>query len=247
MFLLDTSFWEIKTTRYAGRGVFACREIPAGTVIGDYIGMVIRPEEDPSDNEGMYNMWVGGNTLVRASPEETGVHIINHSCEADCGMYPYHGHVLIFALRKLFPGEELTLQYLIDPPEERPAAWMHVCACGSITCRGTLHGTEAECDRWGAYLDKRFREDGQFTCALKPGELLRQLGKYPDRIGDDSIYDLFGTLCKPPMGIPDITIPDIETIRRRIRSSGRRLELNNHAYCIYGVKNSLVLLASPTK
>ena len=41
MFLLKDTDWEIKKTKEKGLGVFAKKEIKAGTVISDYLGKII--------------------------------------------------------------------------------------------------------------------------------------------------------------------------------------------------------------
>ena len=42
MFLIKDDFWQIKKTKERGYGVFARKEIKAGTIIGDYLGKVIK-------------------------------------------------------------------------------------------------------------------------------------------------------------------------------------------------------------
>src|SRR4051812_33211614 len=114
MFLLNKSFWEVRKTKSTGRGVFARKIIEGGTVLGDYIGEIMSPEED-NDEGGIYGMWINSTTIVNADPAAEGIHLINHSCEPNVAMYSYKGHILYFALRKIFPGEQLVIQYLIDP------------------------------------------------------------------------------------------------------------------------------------
>ena len=45
MCLLKDADWEVKKTKEKGRGVFCKKEIKAGTVIGDYLGKVIKTAE----------------------------------------------------------------------------------------------------------------------------------------------------------------------------------------------------------
>src|SRR3989344_4466444 len=44
MFLIKDDFWQIKKTKERGYGVFARKEIKAGTIIGDYLGKVIKTD-----------------------------------------------------------------------------------------------------------------------------------------------------------------------------------------------------------
>jgi SET domain-containing protein len=103
MILLEKSYWEIRKTKSMGRGVFATKEIPPGTIIGDYLGEVVDPSEDTSDEFGMYNLWINFETMVYADPNTEGLHLLNHSCAPNISMFPYKGHMLFFSLRKIFP------------------------------------------------------------------------------------------------------------------------------------------------
>ena len=61
MFLLSEDYLQIRKTKKKGFGVFAKKRIKAGTVIGDYLGKVIKTE-----SRRMISKWVNfnNNTLV---------------------------------------------------------------------------------------------------------------------------------------------------------------------------------------
>jgi hypothetical protein len=74
---------------------------------------------------------------VDSSRGGNGTQYVNHSCEPNCFMRVVRGHIIIFALRDIRPGEELTLDYGITyhPDTKR-------CLCGSPACRKTLNRIE---------------------------------------------------------------------------------------------------------
>src|SRR5579871_5079449 len=120
MFLLSPDYWEIKKTKNKGKGVFAKKNIIAGTIIGDYLGKIIRKddEEKYEDKYGFYAMYYHGRATIFPEVKQPGIHLINHSCMPNCYMYTYQGHTLYFALRRIFAGEELTVSYLVSPLDD---------------------------------------------------------------------------------------------------------------------------------
>src|SRR5688572_5252851 len=124
---LEPSWYSVRKTP-KGRGVFAKRTLEAGTVIGDYLGRVGKPTDDPVG--ALYAMMLSLNRWVfPLSPRRSvGVHVINHSCMPNAGLFPYRGHVLISAIRRIFPGEELSFDYWMSRPV--PGELWHPCECG---------------------------------------------------------------------------------------------------------------------
>lgn len=60
---------------------------------------------------------------------------INHSCEPNVGV---SGQIMYVAMRRIKPGEELTLDYaMIDD-----AFFRMKCQCGSKNCRGVITGKD---------------------------------------------------------------------------------------------------------
>ncbi|XP_029574899.1 histone-lysine N-methyltransferase 2B-like [Salmo trutta] len=88
--------------------------------------------------------------LERTSKEAVGVYrarqcgnaarFINHSCEPNCYSRVINEegqkHIVIFALRKIYRGEELTYDYKF--PIEDPASKLN-CNCGARKCRRFLN------------------------------------------------------------------------------------------------------------
>jgi hypothetical protein len=229
MILLSSDYYQIKKTRKKGRGIFAHKEIPAGTIIGDYTGLVLKDkdaekEEEKYDN-ACYSMDYQDNglSIFPLKVEGLGIHLINHSCSPNCDTYYYFGHTLFFTSRRILVGEELTIDYSFDPDHKKD--WLHACFCGSPFCRGTMYSSDAKLKLWGSFCRKETR--GQKFKLLKAGEILQPLGKYPKEIKDNEVFNLFANQKAIPMKYDDKKLPSIKELRKRLRDSGRMLYFKN--------------------
>ena len=156
MFLLKDDYWEIKKTKERGYGVFSKKEIKTGTVISDYLGKIINIAEYDLDDDknGLYLMYFTDQASIYPDLTKPGPHLINHSCTPNCWIYIYHGHTLFFALKKIKPGEELTISYLLSPKDKTCDPCKHDCKCGSKFCTGTMHLTKNKYTLWRKFQDK---------------------------------------------------------------------------------------------
>ena len=156
MFLLKDDYWEIKKTKERGYGVFSKKEIKTGTVISDYLGKIINIAEYDLDDDkkGLYLMYFTDQASIYPDLPKPGPHLINHSCTPNCWIYIYHGHTLFFALKKIKPGEELTISYLLSPKDKTCDPCKHDCKCGSKFCTGTMHLTKNKYTLWRKFQDK---------------------------------------------------------------------------------------------
>jgi hypothetical protein len=237
MFLLSNEYWELRNTSKKGRGIFLKKDIAPGTIIGDYLGTLVYDNDFDEMKYGLYDLYFNETVSVVADPNEIGIQLINHSCSANCGMFPYKDHTLFFACRKIFKGEELTIQYLISPPEKNHVC-QHACYCGSIVCHGTMHtsfGVEKKINDFVEKLGEvRSRE-------ILPGEHLQRLDSYPSTVSDDPIYDLFGNLEQEPFICNDASLPDLLTLREQLRETGRVFWYKTINVYIYGIMNGLII------
>ena len=81
MFLIPSNFWEIRETKNKGRGVFAKKPIPTGTIIGDYVGKLIQLNDVDFDKEkkNLYLMYYNDEIGIYPDLKKPGVYLINHS------------------------------------------------------------------------------------------------------------------------------------------------------------------------
>ncbi|EFN68384.1 Histone-lysine N-methyltransferase trithorax, partial [Camponotus floridanus] len=128
-----------------GRGLFCLRDIEAGEMVIEYAGEVIRSSLTDkrekyydSKNIGCYMFKIDDHLVVDATMKGNAARFINHSCEPNCysRVVDILGkkHILIFALRRIIQGEELTYDYKF-PFEDIKIP----CTCGSRRCRKYLN------------------------------------------------------------------------------------------------------------
>ncbi|XP_074542935.1 histone-lysine N-methyltransferase 2B isoform X2 [Halichoeres trimaculatus] len=130
-----------------GRGLFCKRNIEAGEMVIEYAGTVIRAvltdkREKYYDSKGIgcYMFRIDDFDVVDATMQGNAARFINHSCEPNCYSRVINvdgrKHIVIFALRKIYRGEELTYDYKF--PIEDESNKLH-CNCGARRCRRFLN------------------------------------------------------------------------------------------------------------
>lgn len=165
MFFLPESSWEVRDVPRKGRGIFTQSEIGPGTVIGDYIGKLMRPSDIDEEKDGLYEMYFSNRASLFPDTSKPGVHLLNHSHEPNCWLYTYYGHTLFFTVRRIFPGEELTINYLLGLKEDCNEDCDHVCHCGSVVCTGTMHQIKEKYEAWWKFEEKNAKKNQ--TCENK--------------------------------------------------------------------------------
>ena len=132
--------YEVKPSTIHGTGVFARCDIPADTVILEYLGE--RLTKDESDRRR-----VAGNFFVFIVTDEFDIdgtvdwnpaRFINHSCAPNCGAWMEDERIWISAARDLRAGEELSFNYGYDLTDYED----HVCQCGAKECLGFMVAAE---------------------------------------------------------------------------------------------------------
>ncbi|XP_072140058.1 histone-lysine N-methyltransferase 2A isoform X3 [Mobula birostris] len=130
-----------------GRGLFCKRNIDAGEMVIEYSGTVIRSvltdkREKYYDSKGIgcYMFRIDDYEVVDATMHGNAARFINHSCEPNCYSRVINvdgqKHIVIFAVRKIYRGEELTYDYkfpIEDASNKLP------CNCGAKKCRKFLN------------------------------------------------------------------------------------------------------------
>lgn len=195
-------------------------------------------------------MGAGKKYDIMGNPQVKGVHFMNHSCSNNCDVYPYKGHLIFFALRKIFKGEELSINYwLYAPDEDETTCNLHACYCNSRICTGTMHYAGDNFASWEKFVKLKF---GALYDKLpgKYGDLFPPLKSYPHYIEPDKEkvykYDLFGTEKKPPVVYNDAVLPASPELRKRIRETGRQLAFKKLKMTVYGENGGLLLVKQTT-
>lgn len=120
---------EVRQSRIAGFGLYACRPYEAGEVVLswdlshaiDTDQLMTLPESErrythPLDEK---------RTLIVQPPER----FVNHSCDNNTIVRNFSD----VAVRRIEVGEEITSDYSIDGSLSEFA-----CECGAVNCRGTI-------------------------------------------------------------------------------------------------------------
>jgi hypothetical protein len=241
MFLLSDDYWRAAPTKSKGNGLFAEKNIDAGTVIGDYLGRVIRTSEEEliDDSDNFYLMYYHDQASIFPDLQKPGIHLLNHSCTPNIWMYTYKGHTLFFSLRHIFKGEELTVNYLLSPQDKYCNPCTHLCKCESVMCSNTMHLSKKKYDAWSTFHDAESARSKKER--VKYGSNLPKLSSYPTSIPDNPIYTLFGTIECDPAFFSDKKLPTTDMLRKMIRETGRRLDFPNLNIRILGISDNIIV------
>lgn len=180
MFLIPKDYWKVRQTKNKGRGVFAKKEILKRIIIGDYTGKLIELRDIDFDEErkNMYLMYYDDHHGIYPDLRKSGVHLINHSCSPNAWITPYKNHTLVFALKNIQKGEEITISYLL-PPKTKCTSCPHSCHCGSPNCSGSMHQSEVSYKIWQSFINKIGNKRLSKTINKK---VLEPLNTYPKTV-----------------------------------------------------------------
>ncbi|XP_065205528.1 histone-lysine N-methyltransferase ash1-like [Planococcus citri] len=135
-------------TQDKGWGVKTKEAIKNGAFVLEYVGEVVTDKEFKKRMTSLYKddihhycLNLDGGLLIDGHRMGGFGRFVNHSCEPNCEMQKWSVNglfrMVLFALRNIEAGEELTYDYnfaLFNPAEGQP------CLCGSTKCRGVIGG-----------------------------------------------------------------------------------------------------------
>ena len=128
---------EVRKSAIHRRGVFARRDIPAGTRLVEYVGLPVSKKKaaDLCLKQNTYVFQVDGDSDVNGKVSWNLAGMVNHSCEPNCESNPdEHDRIWIFSIRPIARGEELTFNYGYDLDN----FMNYPCHCGSPNCVGYM-------------------------------------------------------------------------------------------------------------
>jgi SET domain-containing protein len=128
---------EVKPSRIDGKGCFAAVPFRARRKVAELAGERVSRVEAARRMRGKRRLHICAIDSywgVDSSRGGNGTQYVNHCCEPNCFMRVTRGHIIIYALRDIEPGEELTLDYgETYHPDSK------LCRCGAPSCRVTLN------------------------------------------------------------------------------------------------------------
>lgn len=136
---------EVRNSGIHGLGVFAVRDIPAGTLLGVYAGRRYAPDEIDAmswDDRLTYLFGLSDGSVIDGAQGGNATRHLNHACQPNCEAVEFDDDdgglaVRIETTQPIRAGDELFLDYALtidasDDPARYP------CLCGAAVCRGTL-------------------------------------------------------------------------------------------------------------
>ena len=135
-----------------GNGVFATRDLPAGTELIEYTGRLITLKAADEQYDEMYVghtflFTLNDDWIIDANVGGNDARWFNHSCVPNCIPYLYEDltdrskdRVFIETLRDVRAGEELSYDYGIsfEVPYTARLKKIWACHCGAPGCTGTM-------------------------------------------------------------------------------------------------------------
>jgi uncharacterized protein len=127
----------IRRSKIHGDGVYTTARIRKSAVVAEYTGPRLTNASadalyDYSPRTYLFGLLDGEHVI-----DGDGIAaFINHSCAPNCEADEIRGRVIIRALRRIEPGEELAYDYNLydgDPADSAP------CCCGARNCRGSMY------------------------------------------------------------------------------------------------------------
>lgn len=94
----------------AGLGLFAMEDIPKGACVIEYVGRVVKGEEEFT-SRSKYLFEVHSRLTIDGRPRWNKAGYINHSCRPNCEIEIRNRRVFIMARRHIKAGEELNYDY----------------------------------------------------------------------------------------------------------------------------------------
>lgn len=147
MNVTDDLPFTVRQSPIQGLGAFATRAIPAGTRIIEYAGERLTPAEAearypdaPGQRHHTFLFAIDDDVVVDASVNGNEARFLNHSCAPNCDVVVDAKRLWIEAIHDIEVGEELVYDYAFVLEERHTPAVKkrYPCACGAITCRGTI-------------------------------------------------------------------------------------------------------------
>lgn len=122
---------ELAFVQGKGKAVFSKKAFAKGSLVLEFVGAKRHVSEL---NDLTYALQIGPSTYL----ESSGLldDYVNHSCNPNTGIsQDAFGRVLLFALRPIEIGEEITFDYATTQSGGHSSM---SCLCGAANCRGTI-------------------------------------------------------------------------------------------------------------
>ena len=126
----------VRTSAIDGEGVFAAQAIAAQRKIGEIRGESLSVDDArirATRHERIMIVEVSPRRAIDFSKSTDPMRYTNHSCAPNARLHIHQGRVEFYSLRRIEPGEEITVRYGDTHHEGRLA-----CRCGAPGCIGRI-------------------------------------------------------------------------------------------------------------
>jgi SET domain-containing protein len=127
----------IRKSPLHGFGCFATIRFANNSPIAEYAGERITRNEAMRRMRGPNGNCISeldANCYIDGCVEGNATQYINHSCQPNADAFIIDGSMIVFALREIVAGEEITVDYLNSFEEDRA-----VCQCRTVSCRQKIN------------------------------------------------------------------------------------------------------------
>ena len=132
---------EVRKSRIHGRGVFARRDIPAGTRLIEYVGLPVSKKKSAelAMKQNRYLFTLNQSSDLDGKVSWNPARLINHSCEPNCEAdLDESDRIWISSIKPIAHQEEVTFNYGYSLED-----FMNFpCRCGTPSCTGFMVAEE---------------------------------------------------------------------------------------------------------
>ena len=151
------SLYKVKKSNIDKKGLYATKNIKAGTKIIEYIGKLISKKETETnpkfDNEkDIYLFNINNKYDLDGDYTWNTARLINHSCNPNCEVEGKGLKVWITSIKDIKKNEELSYDYGFSYSKDDLKNF--ICKCGSNNCCGYIVREES---RWRS--NKKFKKN----------------------------------------------------------------------------------------
>lgn len=116
-----------------GLGLYSNVQIKKGEFVIEYTGELLTSKE-ANDKGGKYLFEINSKWTIDGSGRENLARYINHSCRPNCETKIKNKHIMIYAIKMINSGEELTYNY----GKEYFDAYIKTSGCKCSYCKKTI-------------------------------------------------------------------------------------------------------------
>ena len=132
--------YKVKKSNIDKNGLYAAKDIKAGTRIIEYLGKIISKKEternDKFDNgKDIYLFNLNNKFDLDGDFKWNTARLVNHSCDPNCEVFGSGLKVWVYAMKNIKKGEELSYDYGFSFDEDYKN---YPCKCRSRNCVGYI-------------------------------------------------------------------------------------------------------------